>query len=135
LRPLLPATGSRLPHPPTPSRKQKTVACENCRIKKTKCNREQPICSRCKSLDLYCEYAIGASDSSRKAALQRRLGEVEIERDNLRDLINLIQTQPDDEVAEIFRRLRANRDPLIILQSIRQARLLLPNPDPVSQFQ
>jgi hypothetical protein len=100
-----------------------------------KCDRKQPVCGRCQSLDLECEYAIGPADKSRKAALQRRLGEVEDERDNLRELLNLIQTQPDDEAGEIFRRLRANRDPLIILQSIRQANLLLPNPDPVSQFQ
>ena len=39
----------------------------------------------------------------------------------------MIQTQPDAEADEIFRRLRANRDPISILQSIRQARLLLPN--------
>lgn len=100
----------------------------------SKCDREQPICGRCQSLNLDCEYAIGPSDTSRKAALQRQLGEVEIERNDLRDLLDLIQTQPDDEAAEIFRRLRKSRDPLVTLRSIRQARLLLPNPDPVAQF-
>ena len=153
LRPLLPATGTRVTEPPSPTRKHKTVACENCRIKKTKvspnsmlptscnnmlsiskCIREQPVCGRCQFLNLDCEYAIGPSDSSRKAALQRQLGVAEIERNDLRDLLDLIQTQPDEEAAEIFRRLRANRDPLATLHSIRQARVLLPNPDPESQF-
>ncbi|XPS70319.1 hypothetical protein M3J09_002544 [Ascochyta lentis] len=135
LRQLLPASGSRHPQPPSPTRRHRTVACENCRLKKTRCNREQPVCGRCQSLNLDCEYAIGPSDTSRKAALQRRLGEVEAERDSLRDLLNLIQTQPDDEAAEIFRRLRMDRNPLVTLQTIKQARTLLPNPDPVSQFQ
>jgi hypothetical protein len=47
--------------------------------------------------------------------------------------LNLIQTQPEDEATEIFRRLKMNRDPLMTLESIRQAKVLLPNPDPVSQ--
>ncbi|UPX11811.1 uncharacterized protein EKO05_0002399 [Ascochyta rabiei] len=135
LRQLLPATGSRPSRPPSPTRAHRTVACEPCRVKKTKCNREQPACGRCQSLDLHCEYAIGPSDTSRKAALQRRLVEVETERDSLRDLLKLIQTQPDDEAAEIFRRLRVDRDPLGTLQAIEQAKILLPNPDPMSQFQ
>lgn len=101
----------------------------------SKCNSKQPVCDRCQNLHLECEYAVGPADKSRKAALQRILGEVESERDDLRDLLNLIQTLPDDEAGEVFRRLRANRDPLMILQSIRQANLLLPNPDPVSQLQ
>lgn len=36
LRMLLPATGSRRPQPTPPKRKHRTVACENCRVKKTK---------------------------------------------------------------------------------------------------
>lgn len=104
-------------------------------LSSSKCDREQPICGRCQSLNLECEYAIGSTNKSRKAALQRRLVEVENERNDLRNLLNLIQLQPDDEAGEIFRRLRANRDPLMVLQSIRQANLLLQNPDPVSQFQ
>jgi hypothetical protein len=100
-----------------------------------KCNNEQPTCERCKVLDLPCEYAVGPADKSRKAALQKRLDLIEHERNDLRDLLDLIQTRPDDEAAEIFRRLRAERSPIEILQSIRQASLLLPNPDPVSRLQ
>jgi hypothetical protein len=96
----------------------------------TKCNRHQPVCGRCNALEADCEYDVGLADRSRKAALKRRLIEAENERDSLRDLrdlLNFIQTQPDAEAHEIFRRLRANRDPILILQSIRQARLLLPS--------
>jgi hypothetical protein len=135
------------------------VACERCRIKKTKvcpcwrlpsrpsselpswvstkCNRHQPVCSRCNALEVDCEYDIGLSDRSRKASLKRRLAEAENERDSLRDLrdlLDFIQTQPDAEAHEIFRRLRAHRDPIFILQSIRQARLLLPSTSHTARY-
>lgn len=99
-----------------------------------KCDGVQPVCGRCQSLHLECEYAMGPSDKSRKAVLQKRLEDTELERDELRNLLDLLQTQPDDEANEIFRRLRTNRDPFVTLQSIRQAKTLLPNPDPISHF-
>lgn len=109
--------------------------CTESFAKVEQCDGGQPVCGRCQSLHLTCEYEISPSDKSRKAVLQRRLGEIENERNDLRDLLNMIQTQPEDEATEIFRRLRMNRDPLMTLQSIRHAKTLLPNPDPVSQYQ
>jgi hypothetical protein len=58
---------------------------------------------------------------------------VEEERDQLKELFDLIRDQPDTEAHEIFRRLRTSSNPLHVFRDLRQANLLLPNPDPVSQ--
>ena len=59
---------------------------------------------------------------------------MEAERDQLRELLNLIREQPDTEAHEIFRRLRTSSDPLQLLRFVRQAHILIPNPDPVSRL-
>ena len=65
--------------------------------------------------------------------LKRRYDRVEAERYQLQELFNLIREQPDTEAYEIFRRLRTSSDPLQVFRLVRQAHLLIPNPDPVSR--
>jgi hypothetical protein len=78
-------------------------------------------------------WAVDSGDETRRSTLQRRYNRVEEERDQLKELFDLIRDQPDTEAHEIFRRLRTSSNPLHVFRDLRQANLLLPNPDPVSQ--
>ncbi|KAJ6287481.1 hypothetical protein J3E71DRAFT_209112 [Bipolaris maydis] len=143
LKPLLPSTGPK-PNRPilvAPKRLKRIVACEACRVKKTKaslfhilinCSGERPICSRCKTLDIDCEYAVESGDENRRVTLKRRYDQVEAERDQLRELFDLIRERPDTEAYEFFRRIRTSSDSVQVLRLVRQAHILLPNPTPTS---
>ncbi|KNZ78450.1 Xylanolytic transcriptional activator xlnR [Termitomyces sp. J132] len=46
------------PGRPTPSERQRTVqACDKCRERKTKCSGEHPVCQRCTTRGLICQYS------------------------------------------------------------------------------
>ncbi|CAI6233930.1 unnamed protein product [Periconia digitata] len=134
-RPLLPATQRPPPSPPpavAQKRRRVTVACKACRTKKLRCSGEQPICARCTDLSQPCEYPVDGGNNNRQVALKRQYSQIESERDQLRDLYNLIRTLPDPEAQEIFRRLRTSADPLQVLQAVKDANTLLRNPDSTS---
>ncbi|GAT31301.1 C6 finger domain protein [Aspergillus luchuensis] len=57
---LSPGDSEQQHHASGPSKKPRnfiaTVACENCRLKKTRCDESRPKCGLCKSLNLECVY-------------------------------------------------------------------------------
>ncbi|KAG6862044.1 hypothetical protein C0995_007174 [Termitomyces sp. Mi166 len=57
----LPSEPEQVPHgrpAPTPSERQRTVqACDKCRERKTKCSGEHPVCQRCTTRGLICQYS------------------------------------------------------------------------------
>lgn len=59
-------------------------------------------------------------------ALKRKYQEAMEENQQLRELFNLMHERPAKEASEVYKRLRANDDPLKVLQVIKQADLLLP---------
>ncbi|KAK7178312.1 hypothetical protein PSPO01_15644 [Paraphaeosphaeria sporulosa] len=71
--------------------------------------------------------------ASRRMTLKKRFNQVEDERDQLQDLFDLLCTSPAAEAEELFRRLRTSRDPSSVLQMVRQAHLLLSEPDPTAR--
>lgn len=81
-----------------------------------------------------CNYSVDSDDEDRRKALKKRYDVVENERTQLRALLDLLMTRKESEADEIYRRLRSTGDPIRVLQSIKQAYLLLPNPGLVSQF-
>ncbi|KAF1969360.1 hypothetical protein BU23DRAFT_438119, partial [Bimuria novae-zelandiae CBS 107.79] len=109
------------------------LACEPCRRKKTKCSGVRPVCARCNELNIHCVYAVDSGDESRRMTPKKKFDRVEDERDQLQDLFDLLCTSPDAEAEELFRRLRTSRNPLSVLQVVRQAHLLLSEPDPTSR--
>ncbi|KAL5434979.1 hypothetical protein PMIN06_011247 [Paraphaeosphaeria minitans] len=133
-RPLLPRVGMRSPSPTiNESRRPRSkLACEPCRKKKIKCSGVRPVCARCSELDINCVYAVDSGDESRRMTLKKKFDRVEDERDQLQDLFDLLCTSLAAEAEELFRRLRTSRDPLAVLQMVRQAHLLLSEPDPTS---
>ncbi|KAJ5062233.1 hypothetical protein J3E74DRAFT_473850 [Bipolaris maydis] len=131
LKPLLPSTGPK-PNRPilvAPKRLKRIVACEACRVKKTKASLFHILIN---TLDIDCEYAVESGDENRRVTLKRRYDQVEAERDQLRELFDLIRERPDTEAYEFFRRIRTSSDSVQVLRLVRQAHILLPNPTPTS---
>ncbi|UPX10479.1 uncharacterized protein EKO05_0001137 [Ascochyta rabiei] len=135
-RPLLPGIDRN--HSPkfkhNHKRPRASVACETCRVKRTKCTAERPTCARCKSRGVECQYAVDSDDENRRKSLKKRFEWADRERNQLRDLFNILTTRTESEADEIYRRLRSSGDPIRVLHFVKQAYLLLPNPGPVSQL-
>ncbi|KAL8971657.1 MAG: hypothetical protein Q9183_000946 [Haloplaca sp. 2 TL-2023] len=49
------------------------LACDNCRERKVRCNREQPICGRCANLGHECRYTTPAKQSTSQTDVSRLL--------------------------------------------------------------
>lgn len=60
-------------------------------------------------------------------ALKRKANDLESENVQYRELFRMVCTKSEDEAKEIFRRIRLSGDPLRVLESIRQAEILLPS--------
>ncbi|KAL9017109.1 MAG: hypothetical protein Q9185_005569 [Variospora sp. 1 TL-2023] len=59
------------PKPQTGSRKK--LACDKCRERKVRCNREQPVCGRCARLGHDCQYTTPPKQNSSRSDLLRLL--------------------------------------------------------------
>ena len=70
---------ARNPRPrPAPAAAEKTgcgkrLACDNCRERKVRCNREQPVCGRCARLGHNCKYTAPAQQKPSKTDVSRLL--------------------------------------------------------------
>lgn len=135
LRTLLPAPVEEPASSMQPARKKTMVgrvqvaaACLSCRRRKVKCNGGRPTCQRCAEQGLTCEYDADL-DSTRMLTLKRRQVELKTEVDDLRDLFSLLQTRPEQDALEIFRRIRANptADVHSVVDFVRSGDLLLQN--------
>ncbi|KAF7549675.1 hypothetical protein G7Z17_g6218 [Cylindrodendrum hubeiense] len=113
--------------PAKPKRAVVGVACVNCRRRKAKCNSARPSCGHCLKRQAECIY----SDDKTEVVsldLKRKHTSIELENTQYRELFILLRDKPEGESDEIFRRLRVSSDPLRVLEAIKQAELLLPNP-------
>lgn len=64
------AYGNGLPPVPAPRRR---LACDPCRGRKIRCDRQQPVCSRCARLRHACTYSSPAQGTAAKVDLSRLL--------------------------------------------------------------
>ncbi|KAL2067531.1 hypothetical protein VTL71DRAFT_1956 [Oculimacula yallundae] len=63
---------------PLRHRKKTSLACNQCRDRKTRCNGDRPVCKFCRERQLQCQYENGLSkDSSSPAGIERRLRKLE----------------------------------------------------------
>lgn len=83
--------------------------------------RDRPSCSRCQNLRTECQYEAEEGES-RWSALRRRNQVLEQERDQLRELLNFVQTMPEPDAAEVFRHIRMSSydDVFILLRQIKE---------------
>ncbi|EFQ34274.1 uncharacterized protein GLRG_09418 [Colletotrichum graminicola M1.001] len=107
------------PKPRAASKRQViAVACDNCRRRKAK---------HCSKRGVDCHYEANQGETV-SLALKRKASVLETENAQYRDLFRMVCTKSEDEAKEIFRRIRASGDPIRVLESIRQAEILLPVP-------
>ncbi|KAJ4258159.1 hypothetical protein NW762_008300 [Fusarium torreyae] len=60
-------------------------------------------------------------------AVKKKYDSLMLENKQYRELFNAIHKKPDYEAREIFNRLRTSDQPLSVLESVRQAEVLLPD--------
>ncbi|KAF9874919.1 C6 transcription factor [Colletotrichum karsti] len=110
-----------------PKRQVIAVACNQCRRRKAKCDGNRPKCQHCTKRGIECHYEANQGETV-SLALKRKANDLETENTQYRDLFRMVCSKTEDEAQEIFRRIRKTGDPLTVLESIRQAEILLPSP-------
>ncbi|KAF4437586.1 Conidial development fluffy [Fusarium acutatum] len=89
-------------------------ACENCRLKKARCDGKRPSCSKCEKWGTTCVYSVD------------HLGNVERELREHRDILEFLLSLPEDEALAAHRQLRSTSnlsDALSSLQGSMHGRL------------
>ncbi|WQF76258.1 Putative zn(2)Cys(6) fungal-type DNA-binding domain-containing protein [Colletotrichum destructivum] len=116
------------PKPRAVSKRQVVaVACHSCRRRKAKCDGQRPKCQHCSKRGVECHYEANQGETV-SLALKRKANDLETENTQYRDLFRMVCTKSGDEAKEIFRRIRFSGDPIRVLESIRQAEILLSLP-------
>lgn len=103
------------------------VACEPCRQRRIKCDDRRPKCGPCARRGDTCVYGSDDKESSINA-LKRRIAYLQNENLRYRDLVGVLRSWTESEAFEIFTRLRAAEDPLRVLDTVREAEIILPTP-------
>ncbi|KAI8200211.1 Nitrogen assimilation transcription factor nit-4 [Colletotrichum sp. SAR 10_76] len=91
------------------------------------CDGSRPKCQHCTKRNVECHYEANQGETV-SLALKRKANVLENENAQYRDLFRMVCSKTEDEAQEIFRRIRVSGDPLKVLESIRQAEILLPSP-------
>ena len=73
-----------------------------------------------------CSYSTSEGETH-TLALKRKYGVLQKESDELKELYEALRTRPHDQAYAIFARIRSTLDPAAVLQSVKQADLLLPD--------
>ncbi|KAM0558247.1 hypothetical protein ACHAPJ_004935 [Fusarium lateritium] len=109
-RPLLPAAQQQPPAPiprhvlPRHPRVGVSVACENCRKRKIRCNGGRPRCAACARTHSECIYTPTTKDHE----LQRKFDNLETEKTSYQKLIDLLRSREHGEANLILDLLRQN---------------------------
>lgn len=125
LRPLLPSA-TRPPNEPLPPlpRDRVASACDQCRVRKIKCNGDRPVCLECIKRSTSCHYATRSAETQGQA-LKRKYDALHAENEAYAELFDLIKTRPDDESQEILRCIKMGSDVMDVLRRIKEADLLM----------
>ncbi|KAH6646787.1 hypothetical protein BKA67DRAFT_580578 [Truncatella angustata] len=86
------------------------------------------MCVTCSHRGIECSYSKGDG----LAVLEMDISNLEVENNQLREALGLLCTRPEHNAHEIFKRLRTTNDPIAVLQSVTDAKLLLNNPPAAS---
>ncbi|SPJ82035.1 related to nitrate assimilation regulatory protein nirA [Fusarium torulosum] len=105
--------------PLTRKRSSTSLACDPCRQRKTKCNGSKPACSQCRVRKLECVYRPSLT------ADYRDKYETLVESHPAAVVYRAIQTRPQAEALEIFRRIQSGVDAETLMLQLTSADLLL----------
>ncbi|KAI0884524.1 uncharacterized protein GGS22DRAFT_188736 [Annulohypoxylon maeteangense] len=130
LRPLLPNS----PNPPRPETSLQSqhrpkriatpAACEACRRRKSKCSAERPRCSVCIERQTPCEYTTLPTETHLRAQ-KRKLSGLEIRCQAYEDLVGILRSRPEEEIAHVIQRLRTGENVQAIVKTVQDGDLLL----------
>ena len=102
------------------------VACQACRLRKTKCDAKRPRCSPCVARGKRCEYD-SEPDIDRYTSLKRKHGRLEKEHDDLVELFDMLQFRARRDAVSILDRVRTTDTLHSTLAFIKQGDLLMQN--------
>ncbi|KAL1297735.1 hypothetical protein AAFC00_006274 [Neodothiora populina] len=115
---------SQLPRNEQKKRRQVTVACNECRKRKVKCDGLRPSCTPCHSRNLVCFYEADP-DATPIVALKRKYDQLHQQLQDSEEVLDMLRSRPEHEAAAILQRIRS-RDLASALATIRDGDILMP---------
>ncbi|KAL4903696.1 hypothetical protein BDW74DRAFT_38247 [Aspergillus multicolor] len=92
--------------PALPARRKISLACSNCRAKRSRCDGRKPFCSECVMSRQRCVYE--NSDKRKKETWKAAISDLEQKNRRLEAIIKSLKCNSLDEAIEILRQLREN---------------------------
>ncbi|KAI2630840.1 hypothetical protein GGR54DRAFT_584396 [Hypoxylon sp. NC1633] len=113
--------------PPVKKRTVSKAACNNCRLKKIRCDGKRPYCTACIRTNVECNFVTASSDETPFMALKREVESLRRSTEDLLEIMDLLESAPDTVSLDILRRLKSTRnhpeganDPSEILASVKK---------------
>ncbi|KAI1376755.1 hypothetical protein F4677DRAFT_459573 [Hypoxylon crocopeplum] len=113
--------------PPVKKRTVSKAACNNCRLKKIRCDGRRPSCTACTKAGADCNFVTASSDETPFMALKREVESLRTTTEDLLEIFDLLESAPDAISLDILRRLKSNRnqadganDPSDVLASVKK---------------
>ncbi|CAJ2506123.1 Uu.00g002530.m01.CDS01 [Anthostomella pinea] len=104
------SSAAKTSEPPTKKRTVSKAACNNCRVKKIRCDNKRPVCTACARAGTDCSFVTATSDETPFMALKREVEHHKHLADSLLGLYDLLRSASDSVVLDIVRRLKAIRN-------------------------
>ncbi|KAI1457189.1 hypothetical protein F4805DRAFT_197134 [Annulohypoxylon moriforme] len=96
--------------PPVKKRTVSKAACNNCRLKKIRCDSKRP-CTACSKAGVECNFVTASSDETPFMALKREVESLRRSTEDMLQIFDLLESAPDAVSLDILRRLKAIRNP------------------------
>ncbi|KAI5868169.1 hypothetical protein GGS23DRAFT_602066 [Durotheca rogersii] len=96
---------------PVKKRSVSKAACNNCRLKKTRCDGNRPACTSCSRASIDCNYVTASSDETPFMALKREVESLRRSTEDLLELFHLLESAPDVITIDILRRIKSTGNP------------------------
>ncbi|KAI1769088.1 hypothetical protein GGR53DRAFT_517512 [Hypoxylon sp. FL1150] len=113
--------------PPVKKRTVSKAACNNCRLKKIRCDGKRPSCTACNKAGVECNFVTASSDETPFMALKREVESLRRSTEDVLELFDLLESAPEAVSLDILRRLKSARsnsevasDPSDVLASVKK---------------
>jgi hypothetical protein len=88
------------------------------------CDGERPICSICRDRNTVCEFDTNKAETHTQA-LKRKYNELQSQKSAFEQVYEVLQTRPEQEADEVFRRIRRGADAGSILRHVKYGDMLV----------
>ncbi|OTB06793.1 hypothetical protein M426DRAFT_9225 [Hypoxylon sp. CI-4A] len=113
--------------PPVKKRTVSKAACNNCRLKKIRCDGKRPSCTACSRANMECNFVTASSDETPFMALKREVESLRRSTEDMLEIFDLLESAPDAVSLDILRRLKSIRnqaegpsDPVDVLAVVKK---------------